>query len=252
MRSLIRKFVDLNVRASKAIDELFIPFSCRIDGNSDFVRNIVPCYLSGGQTIYDIGGGKRPYLDLKSKQALDARVIGVDISQSELDLAPEGAYDEKICEDISKFCGQEDGDLVICQAVLEHVSNTGGAFKAISTILRPGGLALIFVPSRNAVFARLNLILSERLKRALLHTIYPSTKAAQGFKSYYEKCTPSDFAALANISGFDVVEFRPYFVSSYFRFFVPLYVIWRIWIMCFKLLRGNQAAETFFVALRKR
>ncbi len=71
---------------------------------------------------------------------------GLDIDKEELIQAPEGSYDEIICTDITKYRGNLEADIVICQALLEHVKGVENAFMAISSILKPGGLALIFVP----------------------------------------------------------------------------------------------------------
>jgi SAM-dependent methyltransferase len=61
----------------------------------------------------------------------------------------------------------------VCQALLEHVSDVNGAFESIASILRPGGQAVIFVRSRNAVFARINLVLPEKFKRWILFQVFP-------------------------------------------------------------------------------
>ena len=44
---------------------------------------------------------------------------------------------------------------------------------------------------------------------------------------------------------------RPYFRSSYFTFFFPLHVAWRVWLLVFRFFAREQAAETFSLALRK-
>ena len=248
----VRKFIDLNIKLSMRFDKLFFPPSLLVDGNNDFAIDMVPTYLRRGLKIYDVGGGKSPFIDLDQKIAQGLYVVGIDISQKELDRAPIGSYDEVVCADIAAFKGNGDGDLVICQAVLEHVRDVDGAFKSIASLLRPGGAALIFVPSRNAVFARLNLFLPQKLKEKILYGIFPSTQAAQGFPSFYNKCTPNAFRTLMKDNGFRDVEVRYYFISTYFTFFFPLHFVWRIWILVFRCLRGGQASETFSMALLKK
>lgn len=247
---MIRKLINSQIWLSYKADS-FLPSKYNQDGNSDYIKSLVPNYLKENLTIYDVGGGKRPYLSYEQKKALKAKVIGVDIDQDELNNAPEGTYDETICTDIAKFRGNQDADLLICQAVLEHVQDVEGAFEAISSILKPGGLALIFVPSRNAVFAQLNLLLPQETKKAILHTIYPKTVEGQGFPSYYNKCTPLDFKKLANSNDLSPVEERYYFVSHYFHFFFPAYLVWRLWTLMFHFLFKEQAAETFSIVFKK-
>lgn len=175
----------------------------------------------------------------------------MDIDQGELDRAPTGIYDRTICADIGCFYGAGDADLLICQAVLEHVRDVDGAFASIAGILKPGGRALIFVPSRNALYARLNLLLPQALKKRLLHAVYPKTREGQGFPSYYDQCTPRDFRRLAKKHNLVVEKESYHYISSYFSFFVPLYALWRLWILGYRALAGEQAAETFCMAFVK-
>ncbi len=148
--------------------------------------------------------------------------------------------------------GREDGDVIICQAVLEHVKDTENAFRAMASLLKPGGRALIFVPSRNAVFARINLLLPQKMKEAILYGIYPSTRESQGFTSFYHRCTPGDFIQLTQENGMAVEHARYYYKSGYFEFFFPVYVLWRLYQQIAVWLVGKQAAETFAMVLAKR
>lgn len=250
--SLVRAFLNANVKASQWFDRTFMPKDFLKDGNRDFIVDFAPRHLQFGQKIYDVGGGKQPFVSVTEKAGKGLTVVGIDISATELEKAPAGAYDEAICADIAKYLGRGDGDIVFCQAVLEHVQDTEGAMKSIASILKPGGRALIFVPSRNAVFARLNLLLPQSLKQKLLFTIYPSARAAQGFPSYYHRCTPSDLLEMAAANGLVLETGRYYFISSYFSFLFPVYFVWRLWMLVFRALAGQQAAETFSFALIKQ
>ena len=250
--SIVRSFMNLNVRLSQWFDRIFMPVEYLKDGNQDFIKAFAPSYLKSGQKIYDVGGGKQPFVSLEKKTANQMTVVGIDISATELARAPAGAYDESVCADIADYQGRGDGDIVICQAVLEHVQNTEGAMQSIASILKPGGRALIFVPSRNAVFARLNLLLPQTLKQKILFAVYPSTRAAQGFPSYYHRCTPNDLVAMAKTNGMTLETGRYYYISSYFSFLFPVYLVWRIWMVLFKAAAGRQAAETFSFALIKK
>ena len=250
MSPILRSFIRWNIRCSNAFDRL-LPEDYRVDGNSDFRRGFVDRWLRPGVRIADIGGGKNPFINAGRKVELGAYVTGIDISASELANAPVGAYDATVCADIGRYQGTADADLCICQAVLEHVQDVEAAFHSIAGTLKVGGVALIFVPSRNAVFARLNLLLPEGLKRWMLHTIFPQSASDQGFRSYYDRCTPRDFTRLAAASGMVVEEARHYYVSAYFTFLVPLHMVWRAWVVLFRRVAGTQADETFSMALRK-
>jgi len=247
---MLRTLINSQQWLSHKFDEL-LPAEYCIDGNRDFLDTLVPKYLRQNIIIVDVGGGKNPYLSREQKEALGATVVGFDIDGQELSRASDGAYDEVICADITQYRGGQTTDLVICQALLEHVQDVEAAFAAIASLLKPGGLALVFVPSRNAVFARLNILLPQRMKKWLLHTIFPKTSRDRGFPSYYDQCTPSAFKRLAETNDLSLVEARYYYISSYFSFFFPFYLIWRMWILLFRFLRREQAAETFSMVFRK-
>ncbi len=247
---MLRRFIQLNISASKAFDRL-LPAYFSVDGNRDFVENFAFRYINKGTIVVDVGGGKSPFLSLEKKREFQVKVTGIDISEEELNQAPSGAYDSIVCADIGKVKGTGDADIVICQAVLEHVMDTEAGIKAIASCLKPGGTALIFVPSRNALYARLNLLLPEEFKKKLLYWVYPNSRRNQGFTSYYDRCTPKQFNAMTKAAGLEVIEARYYFISSYFSFLFPIYVAWRLWMVAFKLIIGEQAAETFSLALRK-
>jgi 2-polyprenyl-6-hydroxyphenyl methylase/3-demethylubiquinone-9 3-methyltransferase len=250
MPSWLSRFVGAQQRWSRRFDSL-LPTEYQVDGNRDFVENWIAPRLRSGAVVYDIGGGKNPAVSLDDKRRLGLRVIGVDIDASELARAPRGAYDEAIAADITAYRGRGDGDLIICQALLEHVRDTRAAIEAIAGILKPGGTALLFLPSRNAVFARLNLLLPEALKRKALYTVFPSTERDQGFPAYYNRCTPADFRRMAAECNLAVDVCKVYFRSSYFTFLFPLHLAWRAWVALFRLAAKDQAAETFSLALRK-
>lgn len=231
-------------------DRLFAA-ELRVDGNSTFRRSLVWWHVRPGMLVYDVGGGKRPFFSPEQKSNLKLRVCGVDISQAELDAAPAGSYDTALCADITSFKGSSDADLVICRAVLEHVPDTDRALGAIASILRPGGKALLFVPCRNAFFARLNLLLPHQFKRNVLFALLPETQAAHGFRSYYHRCTPADFRAMSAGLGLAVEELKTYSMSAYFSLFFPMYLLWRSWTLMARRLGWEQACETFSVVLRK-
>ncbi|MBI4293883.1 MAG: methyltransferase domain-containing protein [Betaproteobacteria bacterium] len=249
---MLRALIKSQQFLSRVADRILFPRAWRVDGNRDYLESLVHKYLREGITIYDLGGGKNPFISLDQKKALSATVVGLDICENELSRAPDGVYDRTIVHDIATFRGHEDADLVLCRAVLEHVRNTAGAIEAISSILRPGGKALIFVPSRNALYARLNKLLPEHVKKMLLFAIYPGTKRDHGFPAFYDQCVPSQLVAVSKKYGMEVAEERYYFISYYFFFCFPCYIIWRIWLVLFWIIKGNDAAETFSVVLVKK
>ncbi|MGA3019935.1 MAG: glycosyltransferase, partial [Bryobacteraceae bacterium] len=248
--SLFHKLIASQDRLTRKFDRL-LPSQHLIGGNADFIDTLVPQYTPAGAVVYDVGGGRNPLIDAERKAQLGLRIVGLDIDAGELAAAPPGRYDHTICADILSYRGAGDADLVICQALLEHVLDTGQALEAIASILKPGGQALLFVPSRNAVYARINLLLPQKLKERILFGIYPHRRRSRSFPAHYDRCTPAALEALALRKGLRAVERRVYFQSNYFRFCLPIHALWRLWVLLFRSLAGNQAAETFSLVLRK-
>jgi SAM-dependent methyltransferase len=233
------------------IADRLLPERFRVDGHQHYRREFAWEFVRPGMTVYDIGGGKYPFVSTEQKRALGLKICGLDIDAGELASAPVGSYDEVICSDVTQHKGRGDADLVVCQATLEHVTDNRLSMAALASILKPGGIALIFTPSRNAAYARLNLLLPEGLKKNILNAIFPEGQAGQGFPPHYDRCTPQEFRKLAQSNGFEVLRLRTYFISSYFAFFFPIYLVWRLWVLIFYALARDNAAEAFSVALRK-
>src|SRR5690606_240611 len=97
---VLRKIIRSQERLSRGFDKL-LPEKFSIDGNSHFVNELAPQYVEPGMTIYDIGGGKNPFLSAERKAELGVRVVGLDIDAGELARAPAGAYDDTVCADIT-------------------------------------------------------------------------------------------------------------------------------------------------------
>ena len=167
---IIRKLVNQQIAFSNRFDNKFIKKKFLIDGNQDYIKVILPTFLDTikhNSTVYDVGCGKNPAIPIEIKKSQHLKITGIDISKNELLKAPFETLDNCIEADICNYNGNNDGDLVLCQALLEHVPNVESAFKSISSLLQKDGVALIFVPSRNAVFAQLNLILPQKIKKIL-------------------------------------------------------------------------------------
>lgn len=231
-------------------DRIF-PKEWRVDGRARFQSTLVRQHIGQQVTVYDVGGGRHPFFSAEEKRELGLRVVGLDISAAELRAAPAGCYDEIFFADITEFYGRGDADAVICQAVLEHVRNTDRALASIASVLKCGGKAVLFVPCRTALFARLNLLLPEDLKRKLLFTLFPQSQTSQGFLSYYDRCTPEEFEVMADSHGLKCEQLHRFYKSAYFSFLFPLYVAWRAWTLLARLVCGDRHCETFSMILRK-
>jgi 2-polyprenyl-6-hydroxyphenyl methylase/3-demethylubiquinone-9 3-methyltransferase len=248
---MLANFFKYNRKFCNLFDTL-LPNTFIKDGYNEFSNKIVPRFLKQNLIVYDIGGGKHPHFSPHEKKQFNLNIIGIDISKSELEQAPDGCYDSTLAVDITKHRGFSDGDLIICKALLEHVEDTHKAILSLSSIVGKHGKVLLFIPSRNAIFARINLLLPEKFKQMLLFFFFPKTRYLQGFKAYYDKCTPRGMSQLCDECGLEVLELKPYFKSGYFSFFFPLHLCWRLWIIFFRVFAGTNAAESFVMVLGKK
>ncbi len=89
---MARRLFRAQMVVSSRFDRAFLPPEYRIDGNTCFDSEFIAPFLRPQMTVIDVGGGKRPALSLERKVALELRVIGFDISRSELEAAPQGSY----------------------------------------------------------------------------------------------------------------------------------------------------------------
>jgi SAM-dependent methyltransferase len=245
-----RWLVASQMALSRAFDRL-LPQSFRIDGSKDFKQRVVPSYFRPSLVVYDIGGGARPCVNLETKRRLGLKVTGLDIDEEQFAKAPRGLYDSIIVTDVTTYREQNAADLVICKSTLEHVRDTEAALATMARLLNPGGTLLVFVPSRNALYARLNVLLPQRVKMALLWAFMPDRTDHLGFPAVYDRCTPRDFRRFAVNQGLQIKELRPYYISSYFSVVFPVYLLWRIWIVAYRALAREHAAESFILIAQK-
>ncbi len=69
---MLKLFLKSQKWLSKQFDRL-LPEKFRLDGQTDYQKKIVPAYLKENLLIYDIGGGKRPYLNPGKKNVIKLR-----------------------------------------------------------------------------------------------------------------------------------------------------------------------------------
>ena len=253
--SLLRQFVEFNRKLSGMFDAHCIPNSWRVDGLKDYHDSIAPPLVRNARVIHDVGGGKLPYLGTVMDKQSNQSLIGFDIDESELAAAPQGVYDSWIVGDIgSAYLARpkRKADLVISQVVLEHVKDNVQAIKNITENTKSGGTIALFVPSRNAAFARLNLMLPQRLKETLLFGIFPEARHAQGFPAYYHLCTVRQMSTLLADNNCEIVDQKQYYQGHYFSFFVPLHILWRMYQAIGFLVVRENAADYYCLIAKKR
>lgn len=222
---MFANFFSYNEKVCSSLDRRFV----RDTENAyleNFLAEIRPEYL-----VADVGGGKQP---ARLKYPVHARNVsayeGLDIDDTELRLAPPGTYTRTRVVDITDVPEEIFGtyDRIICRNTLEHVLSMDLALRGLAAMLKPGGKLYIKTTCRFALYARVNRILPENLKRKVLFYLFPK-KSGDGFPAYYDRCTIWEISDLASRHGLVAKDQanRMYY-SSYFSFLVPVYAIWRV------------------------
>lgn len=221
----LQAFLNWNRALSDSLERAVNGKTGRRSGMSDFGATVLPSLLKPEQRILDVGSGKQPLICREQRQRFNLHVTGLDISADELRQAPEGAYDETIVMDAANGSIPGEYDLILSHTVLEHLRDTPAAILGMADALAPGGTMAHFLPCRNALFARLNLLVGTSIAQRLLKLAWPGQSAVNGFPAYYDACTPRQLGRLCQSNGLDVVETQPYFASAYVKFLFPLHVV---------------------------
>lgn len=214
--------------------------------NQDLVKNLVKYLPQGDHTlpfkeykdvvvsymcsleqpvILDIGGGaKCPFSPYKPP---GGRIIVLDISPEQL--AKNRDADELILADATREIPLPDAsvDLVISQAVMEHLKFPKTFLYNSYRVLKPGGYGIHIFPSKFALFALINGLLPAALSRRVLFFFQTDwSQEAYGFPAYYRDCYYTGIKRLLHESGFKIKEIRCFhFQSHYFNFFLPLFML---------------------------
>lgn len=177
-------------------------------------------------TILDVGAGRNWYFGPEVKQKRQFKLIGVDDDADEMAL--NSCLDERTVGNASQTLGVPDGsiDLILSRATLEHLPDNAGFLRCCSKALAPGGRLVVVFTGKWAPPALLNRLLPPRLANKLLNLLVPGSKGQQGFHACYDKCSDTEFSRELKKNGFEIVyKYHSYFASSYYMFFVPLYIL---------------------------
>jgi 2-polyprenyl-3-methyl-5-hydroxy-6-metoxy-1,4-benzoquinol methylase len=252
MATPVRRFIEWNrsvSRGQRALAARLVP-GCGPDGPRDFYERLLPSLLRPGQRVLDVGGGKHPAIALQTKRELGLRVVGLDVSGTELAQAPPGAYDAIVVGDVAAVDIPGKYDLMFSRSVIEHVADPRAAMANMASAMAPGGTMAHVVPCRNAPFTILNRWLGNDTARRLLFAIYPEKADHSGFRAYYRECTPARLARICRECGLEIDRIVPYYNSGYASFFAPLYTLEMLRQVTMCSLRLENFAEAFSIVAR--
>jgi len=179
-------------------------------------------------------------------------LIGFDIDEAEM--AENALLDRRTCGDACTSLGVPDNsvDLIMGRAVIEHLHDTASFLKCANRALREDGRLIVTFASKHAPFAVLNRILPGRVSHWLLSHLVPGSTGRLGFEAYYDRASFREFEQGLTDAGFEIEEeFASYFSSSYYRFFVPLFVAGLgMNYLCYAL--GNPRLASYFTFIARK
>ncbi len=144
--------------------------------------------LEPGSSVLDLGGGRRPTIAPDDRPA-DCHYVGFDVAGEELELAPDGAYDETVIGDAATYLPALENrfDLIVSWQVLEHVADLEAAAAALRRYLRPGGSLVALLSGRHAAYAIANRLLPDTVGRGIVSRLM-RRDLDEVFPAHYDLC----------------------------------------------------------------
>lgn len=245
---------DANVKLSRGTERVLrLPGEARIWQAFDAEVAAAIRALPDGAVIVDVGGGRKFFYADQIDPAGRLKLVAIDISPEELEQNRD--VDETHVADVSKEIPMPDGsaDLILTRALLEHVDGVPGAIREMARVLRPGGIALHFVPSRYSLFGMAARWLPFGPLLNITLKLAPWLKSeAFGFKVHYDCCYPAALEREFKSAGFSSVETQVSWSCDYFFVGVyPIYLLHAAYEQVVRRLRLRQmAAYTIVKAVR--
>jgi SAM-dependent methyltransferase len=203
-------------------------------------------------TVVDIGAGKSWQFPQYYKEWFNIHLIGLDIDASEM--SNNEALDAKIACDVVSYIplAPASVDLFMIHSGMEHFRDNERTLRNMLEALRPGGFILAQFPNRYALFAIANRLLPTRASRWLLNRFMGSAAKILGYRAYYDRTNYSAFRKMFKRVGFNELYYLPgFFGSSYFGFFLPLFVCsYAIDMLCFAIGIKNLASYNLWILQR--
>ncbi len=171
--------------------------------------------------IIEIGAGRTPLFDKGDIPENIASYTINDISQRELDLAPEewqkSCFD--VCGDVGAFKSRY--DVAFSKMLAEHVPDGYRFHSNIFEILKPGGTSFHFMPILYSPPFVINKILPETLTRVILRALFKNRveDEAPKFPAYYSMCYGASAKLVERYKsiGFAQVDIQTFYGHDYFK-----------------------------------
>ncbi len=219
---------------TRGLQETYYPESefggyTRVDGTVPFFGR-VQVLARPEMVVLDVGCGRgnaaerferNPWEKCRLLKGRCQRVIGIDVS-------PAG-QDNSLIDEFRRIEG--DGwpvetasiDLLISDAVLEHVEKPDEFFAECNRVLKPGGYLCLRTPNRWSYVAMIASIVPNSLHAKVVGCVQPGRQALDVFPTYYRANTKRAVQRLLRNHNFSGCVYPHIAEPSYFGFSRPLY-----------------------------
>jgi ubiquinone/menaquinone biosynthesis C-methylase UbiE len=221
VKSLLRSFINANRAMSSRITKRLA--YAKVYVQDDYL-DLIGKNIAGPMVIVDVGAGK--HTPFRQYLTPDTKLIGIDVSGDEIS-ENKDVHQALVC-DVSEKIPLPDAsvDMIVSRSVLEHLPKLDSFLQEASRVLKPGGKFIHSCPSRFSPFAVINSLLPNKVTRAIQYKLYPENVGICGFPVVYDQCWPSAMERALTKADFQVKQVTvQYFSSSYYSFFVPLFLL---------------------------
>jgi 2-polyprenyl-6-hydroxyphenyl methylase/3-demethylubiquinone-9 3-methyltransferase len=152
-----------------------------------------------GKQALDVGCGGGILSEAMARAG--AQVLGIDLSQSVLDVAELHALEGKVAVEYRTVAAEELAqerpaafDLVTCMEMLEHVPDPAASVAALAALAKPGGTVIVSTLNRNPLAFAVAIVGAEYLARVL----------PRGTHEYSKFIRPSELARWGRKAGLEL------------------------------------------------
>ena len=152
-----------------------------------------------GKQALDVGCGGGILSEAMARAG--AQVLGIDLSQSVLDVAELHALEGKVAVEYRAVAAEELAqerpaafDLLTCMEMLEHVPDPAASVAALAALAKPGGTVIVSTLNRNPLAFAVAIVGAEYIARVL----------PRGTHEYSKFIRPSELARWGRKAGLEL------------------------------------------------
>lgn len=139
------------------------------------VRGFVKSIGRNDLSILDVGSGRGELLAAAKAEGI-SRVVGLELSTAMIEYAKDKFGVEVVAEVIEEYATHTDEkfDVVVLNAVLEHVYNPDSMIDACAKLMKPSGILYIDIPNEEHLLAIIGGIVNRIRKRPEIFNLSPT------------------------------------------------------------------------------